>query len=58
MAAGSIDLAARTGYGQGLAGRGRVLRLLEAMPPGLRAQAVRAPLALCFGAQMGAALCA
>ncbi|SDF21275.1 polysaccharide pyruvyl transferase family protein [Rhodobacter capsulatus] len=45
-AAGSIDLAARTGYGQGLAGRGRVLRLLEAMPPGLRAQAVRAPLAL------------
>ena len=45
-ATGSIDLAARTAYGQGMAGRGRVLRLLEAMPPGLRAQAVRAPLAL------------
>ena len=45
-ATGSIDLAARTGYGQGLAGRGKVMRLLEAMPRGLRAQAVRAPLAL------------
>ncbi|XZQ27947.1 hypothetical protein ACTTAL_10305 [Rhodobacter capsulatus] len=55
-AAGSIDLAARTGYGQGLAGRGRVLRLLEAMPPGAARAGGAGAARPCFGAQMGAAL--
>lgn len=44
--AGSIDLAARREYGDAMPGRDRVMKLLDAMPPGLRRLAVRAPLRL------------
>lgn len=45
-ATGSIDLAARNGYGQALAGRGAIMAALDALPSGMRNLAVRAPLAL------------
>ncbi|MEP2474850.1 polysaccharide pyruvyl transferase family protein [Roseobacter sp.] len=43
---GSIDLAGRTEYGQSMAGRGAVMSVLETMPPSLRQQLVRVPLAI------------
>lgn len=43
---GSIDLAGRQGYGQGMAGRGAIMGGLDALPDGLRHWAVRPPLAL------------
>lgn len=43
---GSIDLAARTGYGRVMTGRGRVMAALDALPTGLRHWVVRAPLAI------------
>ncbi|MEL6569456.1 MAG: polysaccharide pyruvyl transferase family protein [Pseudomonadota bacterium] len=42
----SVDLAGRTAYGQTMAGRGAVMKVLDALPPGLRNLAVRAPLAV------------
>lgn len=45
-ATSSVDLAARTAYGQGLAGRGLVMAVLEAMPGPLRQRVVRLPLAI------------
>src|SRR5579871_3944373 len=40
----SIDLAARTKYGDAMLGRGAALKALDAMPKALRQAAVRAPL--------------
>lgn len=45
-ATNSIDLAARTAYGQAMAGRGTAMKLLHALPAPLRRAAVRLPLAL------------
>lgn len=42
----SIDLAARSKYGDAMAGRGTIMKVLDAMPPALRRIAVRLPLAL------------
>ncbi len=42
----SIDLAARTAYGDVMAGRGTVMAVLDALPPALRQLAVRVPLAI------------
>ncbi|TDL81114.1 polysaccharide pyruvyl transferase family protein [Palleronia sediminis] len=42
----SVDLAARTGWGQGTAGRGLAMATLDALPGPLRGLAVRAPLAV------------
>ncbi len=42
----SIDLAGRTGYSQFMPGRGTAMKILEALPDGVRHLAVRAPLAL------------
>ncbi|WP_052500882.1 polysaccharide pyruvyl transferase family protein [Jannaschia aquimarina] len=42
----SIDLAARADYGSQMAGRGKIMAVLSAMPDWLRHQAVRVPLAL------------
>lgn len=42
----SIDLAGRTRYGQQMAGRGAIMTVLEALPPGLRQTAIRLPLAV------------
>lgn len=42
----SIDLAARSAYGRGTAGRSALMRMLQSLPPALRRLAVRLPLAV------------
>ncbi len=43
---GSVDLAARNDYGAQMAGRSAIMSVLDAMPPALRQQMVRGPLAV------------